>query len=87
MIYIIQLDIDEETAKGRGGFGEERYEKIEFQRQVRTLYKTLSLENENVSDFFRSCLNLTLTLSLRICESLIFELFLENILESLSSKM
>ena len=49
---IIQLDIDEETAKGRGGFGEERYEKIEFQRQVRTLYKTLSQENENVSDYF-----------------------------------
>ena len=32
---IIYVDIDLETAKNRGGYGEERYEKIEFQEKVR----------------------------------------------------
>ena len=46
---VIQLNVDEECAKGRGGFGEERYEKIEFQRRVRSLYAQLSDENKDVS--------------------------------------
>ena len=36
---IIYVDIDIETAKNRGGYGEERYEKIEFQDKVRDQYK------------------------------------------------
>ena len=47
---VIQLNVDEECAKGRGGFGEERYEKIEFQRRVRSLYAQLSDENKDVSN-------------------------------------
>ena len=46
---VIQLNVDEECAKGRGGFGEERYEKVEFQRRVRSLYAKLSEENKDVS--------------------------------------
>ena len=45
---VIQLNIDEENAKNRGGFGEERYEKVQFQRKVRTLYETLHAENKEV---------------------------------------
>ena len=47
---VIQLNVDEECAKGRGGFGEERYEKVEFQRRVRSLYEKLSEENKDVSN-------------------------------------
>ena len=46
---VLQLDVDEETAKKRGGFGEERYEKVEFQRQVRKLYSQLREEHSDVS--------------------------------------
>jgi len=45
---VIQLNVDEECAKGRGGFGEERYEKVEFQRRVRSLYAKLSEENKDM---------------------------------------
>ena len=47
---VIQLNVDEECGKGRGGFGEERYEKVEFQRRVRSLYAKLSEENKDVSN-------------------------------------
>ena len=50
---VLQLDVDEETAKKRGGFGEERYEKVEFQRQVRRLYAKLREEHSDVSFFFQ----------------------------------
>ena len=46
---IIQLNIDEECAKNRGGFGEERYKKVQFQREVRKLYSILREENQSVS--------------------------------------
>ncbi|CBY23878.1 unnamed protein product [Oikopleura dioica] len=45
---VLQLDVDEETAKKRGGFGEERYEKVEFQRQVRKLYSQLREEHSDI---------------------------------------
>lgn len=35
----IFLDVSEEVAKQRGGYGEERYEKLEFQRNVRRIFK------------------------------------------------
>ena len=35
---VIFLDVNEEVASKRGGFGEERYETLEFQRAVRTNY-------------------------------------------------
>uniref|UniRef100_A0A060THF9 Thymidylate kinase n=1 Tax=Blastobotrys adeninivorans TaxID=409370 RepID=A0A060THF9_BLAAD len=35
----IFLDVSEEVAKQRGGYGEERYEKLEFQRKVRHIFK------------------------------------------------
>ena len=31
---VIQLAMEPEAAAARGGFGEERYEKLEFQKQV-----------------------------------------------------
>jgi dTMP kinase len=38
---VIFLDVSEEVAKQRGGFGEERYEVAEFQRRVRKNYNLL----------------------------------------------
>lgn len=38
---VLFLDLDEKVAKQRGGFGEERYEKAEMQRRVRSLFKGL----------------------------------------------
>ncbi|POS74702.1 thymidylate kinase [Diaporthe helianthi] len=35
---VVFLDLDEEAARGRGGFGEERYETEEMQRRVRGLF-------------------------------------------------
>jgi len=36
---VFYLDVDEETAKKRANFGEERYEKAEFQRKVYAQFK------------------------------------------------
>lgn len=36
---VVFLDLDPEEAKKRGGFGEERYEKIEMQKRVRELFR------------------------------------------------
>ena len=38
------MDVTEEVAKQRGGFGEERYEATEFQRRVRWIYRQLKDE-------------------------------------------
>jgi len=38
---VVFMDVTEEVAKQRGGFGEERYEVAEFQRRVRQNYKHL----------------------------------------------
>jgi len=38
---VVFMDVTEEVAKQRGGFGEERYEVAEFQRRVRQNYKQL----------------------------------------------
>ncbi|EPQ25909.1 uncharacterized protein PFL1_06582 [Pseudozyma flocculosa PF-1] len=38
------LDLDAETAAARGGYGEERYEKREFQAKVREAFKLVSSE-------------------------------------------
>lgn len=35
---VVFLDLDEEKARERGGFGEERYETAEMQRRVRGLF-------------------------------------------------
>lgn len=35
---VVFLDLDEEAARKRGGFGEERYETAEMQRRVRGLF-------------------------------------------------
>ena len=40
---VIFLDLDQDQAKARGGWGEEAYEKAEMQRQVRELFWGLSL--------------------------------------------
>lgn len=37
----IFLDLSEEVSQQRGGFGEERYERVEMQRKVRTIFKDL----------------------------------------------
>jgi len=41
---VVFMDVTEEVAKQRGGFGEERYEVAEFQRRVRQNYKELTDE-------------------------------------------
>jgi len=41
---VVFMDVTEEVAKQRGGFGEERYEVAEFQRRVRQNYKQLKDE-------------------------------------------
>ncbi|ANB14306.1 bifunctional thymidylate/uridylate kinase [Sugiyamaella lignohabitans] len=38
----IFLDVSEEVAQSRGGYGQERYEKLEFQRKVRQQFHTLA---------------------------------------------
>ncbi|OAA78915.1 Thymidylate kinase [Akanthomyces lecanii RCEF 1005] len=38
---VVFLDLDEETARARGGWGDEVYEKAEMQRQVRRLFGAL----------------------------------------------
>lgn len=43
---VVFLDLDEEAARRRGGFGEERYETEEMQRRVRRLF--WGLENGEV---------------------------------------
>ena len=57
LIYIIilypqKLTVDEECAQKRGGFGEERYEKIEFQRKVKSIYQQLAEESPQVFPVF-----------------------------------
>jgi len=42
------LEVDEDTAKNRGGFGEERYEKLEFQKKVKNIYNQLQSEDNQV---------------------------------------
>jgi len=39
------LDVEPETARERGGFGEERYEKEEMQRRVRGLFERIGKES------------------------------------------
>lgn len=39
---VVFLDLDEETARARGGWGDEVYEKAEMQRQVKKLFGALS---------------------------------------------
>lgn len=41
---VVFMDVTEDVAKQRGGFGEERYEVAEFQRRVRQNYKQLKDE-------------------------------------------
>lgn len=42
------LDLEEEVAKARGGWGEERYEKVEMQREVRRLFLVSSLRPDEL---------------------------------------
>ena len=45
---VIFLDLDIETAKSRGGFGDERYEREDLQRTVRKLfYDTIEQEEKD----------------------------------------
>lgn len=39
---VVFLDLDEETARARGGWGDEVYERAEMQRQVRRLFGALA---------------------------------------------
>ena len=43
---IIYLDISVEEASKRGNFGEERYEKIDFQNKIREKFMQLKQEDE-----------------------------------------
>jgi len=45
---VIQLHVDQDCAQGRGGFGEERYERTDFQNKVRGLYEQLAEQNQEI---------------------------------------
>lgn len=47
---VIFLDIDVEATKGRGGFGQERYEKTDMQKKVRKHFKSLETSSWHVLD-------------------------------------
>lgn len=47
---VIFLDLDPEEAKKRGGYGDEKYEKIEMQRKVREGFYALSSGGEEESE-------------------------------------
>lgn len=42
--FVVYLDIDPLISASRKGYGEEKYEKIEFQKQVQASYQKLYLE-------------------------------------------
>ncbi|CAN6649936.1 thymidylate kinase [Trichomonascus vanleenenianus] len=43
------LDVSEEVAKARGGYGDERYEKEQFQRQVRDYFRRIRESEEPIN--------------------------------------
>lgn len=43
------LDLDEETARSRGGWGDEKYEKAEMQKRVRELFWGLSMGGKDAA--------------------------------------
>ncbi|EHK42155.1 uncharacterized protein TrAtP1_011834 [Trichoderma atroviride] len=45
---VLFLDLDEETARSRGGWGSEKYEKEEMQRTVRELFWALSMGGKDI---------------------------------------
>lgn len=45
---VLFLDLDEETAKSRGGWGGELYEKAEMQKKVRELFWGLSMGGKDI---------------------------------------
>ncbi|EFY87125.1 thymidylate kinase [Metarhizium acridum CQMa 102] len=45
---VLFLDLDEETARARGGWGGELYEKAEMQRRVRELFWGLSMGGKDI---------------------------------------
>lgn len=47
---VIFLDLDPEEAKKRGGYGDEKYERIEMQRKVREGFHALSRGGEEESE-------------------------------------
>eukprot|EP00940_MAST-03C_sp_MAST-3C-sp2_P002112 g2112.t1 len=51
---VIFLDIDTEATKGRGGFGEERYEKADMQKRVRKNFSLLQTDAWHVLDATKS---------------------------------
>jgi dTMP kinase len=44
---VLYLDIDHDNVKSRSGFGEERYEKLEFQKKVGDMYSKFKKLYEN----------------------------------------
>jgi dTMP kinase len=47
---VIFLDLEPEDAEKRGGFGEEKYEKKEMQREVRQLFQLLGKTPQETDD-------------------------------------
>lgn len=45
---VLFLDLDEETARARGGWGSEKYEREEMQRTVRELFWALSMGGKDI---------------------------------------
>lgn len=51
---VFYLDISIKDAQTRGSFGEERYEKVEFQERVADIYKQLRTDDWKVKTVFSS---------------------------------
>ena len=55
---VIYLDVSSEVARQRGGYGEERYEKEEFQNKVRKVFERLRAEDAGMWHVVDACMTL-----------------------------
>ena len=60
---VMFLDLTPEAAARRGAYGEERYERTDFQQRVYDNYKELKTEEWTVRFVLSVCLNLVVCLS------------------------
>ena len=51
---VFYLDISIKDAQTRGSFGDERYERVEFQERVADIYKQLRSDESKVNTMFSS---------------------------------
>jgi dTMP kinase len=49
---VFYMDLDPDNVQGRAGFGEERYERIEFQKKVGVMYNKMKADHEGSGHWF-----------------------------------